>query len=387
MTPAPQTRAAAGSLALVLSGGGARAAYQVGVLAALTEEFGDLDFPILTGVSAGAINTLFLAAHRGPLAAAVARLREHWSRLTVEEVFRVRPFRLGRAALSWLAQAAFGRARGPTALRGLLDPTPLRQFLAHHFDPAGVAHNVATGRLRAAALTTTSFATGYTVTFVEGAPDVAMWQRARRVAAAARLTVDHVLASSAVPIIFPAVRIGDAFYGDGSVRQTAPLAPAIHLGARALLAIGMHTGRPAEARPLARDYPSAAETMGMVLHSILLDALDADAERLARVNRLVAALPPGTATPDGLSLVRLLVLHPSRDLGDLALGHLRTLPRGLRLVVGSLGGARVQAADFLSYLLFEPQYIATLTELGYDDARAARDRVARFLAPAAGDDA
>lgn len=371
----------------MLSGGGARAAYQVGVLAALTEEFRDLHFPILTGVSAGAINTLFLAAHRGPFAEAVARLGEHWSRLTVEEVFRVRPFGLGRAALRWLAQAAFGRGRGPTALRGLLDTAPLRRFLARHLDPGGVAHNVATGRLRAAALTTTSFATGYTVTFVEGAPDVALWQRARRVAAAARLTIDHVMASSAVPILFPAVKIGDAFYGDGGVRQAAPLAPAIHLGARALLAIGMRTGRPAaEPRPPARDYPSAAETMGMVLHSILLDALDADAERLARVNRLVAALPPGTPAPDGLSLVRLLVLHPSRDLGDLAVGHLRTLPRGLRLVVESLGGERVQAADFLSYLLFEPPYTATLMELGYNDARAARDRLVRFLVPAVGDD-
>ncbi len=382
MTTAPQTPAAA-SLALVLSGGGARAAYQVGVLAALTEEFRDLSFPILTGVSAGAINTLFLAAHRGPLAEAVARLREHWNRLTVEEVFCVRPFGLGRAALRWLAQAAFGRGSGPTALRGLVDTTPLRKYLGRHIDPGGVAHNVATGRLRAAALTTTSFATGYTVTFVEGAPDVALWQRARRVAAAARLTIDHVMASSAVPMLFPAVKIGDAFYGDGGVRQTAPLAPAIHLGARALFAIGMRTDRPADPRALARDYPSAAETMGMVLHSILLDALDADAERLARVNRLVAALPPGTPTPDGLSLVRLLMLHPSRNLGDLAVGHVRALPRGLRLVVESLGGERVQAADFLSYLLFEPQYTTTLMELGYGDARAARDRVARFLVPVA----
>lgn len=370
----------------MLSGGGARAAYQVGVLAALTEEFRDLNFPILTGVSAGAINTLFLAAHRGPFAEAVARLHEHWSRLTVEEVFRVRPFRLGRAALRWLAQAAFGRGKGPTALRGLLDTTPLRQFLVRHLDPGGVEYNLATGRLRAAALTTTSYATGDTVTFVEGASDVALWQRARRVASAARLAIEHVMASAAVPILFPAVNIGDAFYGDGSVRQTAPLAPAIHLGARALFAIGMRTSRPSDPRPSARDYPSAAETMGMVLDSIFLDALDPDAERLARVNRLVAALPPGTASPDGLSLVRLLVLHPSRDPGDLAVGHLHTLPRGLRRVVESLGGERVQAADFLSYLLFEPPYIRRLIDLGYDDARAARDRIARFLEPGVGDD-
>ncbi|HEX9705559.1 MAG TPA: patatin-like phospholipase family protein [Gemmatimonadales bacterium] len=370
----------------MLSGGGARAAYQIGVLTALAELHPSLTFPIFTGVSAGAINTLFLATHRGSFAEAVARLREHWSRLTVDEVFRVRPFRLGRAALRWLAQAAFGRGRGPTALRGLLDTTPLRQFLARHLDPGGVAHNLATGRLRAAALTATSFATGYTVTFVEGAPDVALWQRARRVGVAARLTIDHVMASSALPILFPAVNIGDVFYGDGSVRQTAPLSPAIHLGARALLAIGMRTSRTADPRPQARDYPSAAETMGMVLDSIFLDALDPDAERLARVNRLVAALPPGTRSPDGLSLVRLLMVHPSRDPADLAVGHLHTLPRGLRRVVESLGGRRVQAADFLSYLLFEPRYTTTLIDRGYDDARAARDRIARFLEPGVGDD-
>jgi NTE family protein len=366
-------------LALVLSGGGARAAYQIGVLTALAELHPSLTFPIFTGVSAGAINTLFLASHRGSFGEAVAGLREQWGRLTVDRIFRVRPVRLGRAMLRWLAQGAMGRGRAPTAVRGLLDAAPLRAFLEANLEPAGVGDNLAAGRLRAAALTATSYATGHTVTFVQGAPDIGMWRRARRVAVRATLGVEHVLASSAIPLLFPAVRIGAEFYTDGSVRQAAPLAPAIHLGARALLAVSMGTRHAEHPRPPARDYPSAAEVLGVVLHSIFLDALDADAERMERVNRLVAALPPGTPSPEGLGTVQLLVLHPSRDLGDLAAGHLHALPRTVRLVVEGLGGQRVQAADFLSYLLFEPAYTALLEELGYDDTRRARDRVARFL--------
>lgn len=364
-----------GPLALVLSGGGARAAYQVGVLAAITERRPSFDAPILTGVSAGAINTLYLAAHPGGMHDAVTRLGAEWRGLTVDRVLRVRPLRLGQAAV----RAVLGLRTRRAALRGLLDTTPLRAFLTECIDPAGVDHNVAAGRLHAAALTATAYGSGHTVTFVHTTPGLPMWARARRVARRASLDIDHVMASAAIPLLFPAVRIGQEFYGDGSVRLTAPLAPAIHLGARSILAIGLRAAS-SQDTPAEREYPSAAEALGIVLHSIFLDALDADAERLERLNRVLAALPPGAPVPDGLRPVRLFVLRPSRDVGALAAGEAPRLPRTVRLVVERLGGKRAGASGFLSYLLFERAYTERLMELGYDDAQREWPRLERFLA-------
>jgi len=346
---------------LVLSGGGARAAYQVGVL------------------SAGAINTLSLAAHPGSFADAVAALHAEWSRLTPDRVFRVRPTRLGRMVLNRLVHTALGRRAEPATVRGLLDMEPLREFLAGSLATAGVEANLEAGRLRAVALTATSYSTGDTVTFVQGVPGIPTWERARRRAARTTLTIEHVLASSAIPVLFPAVRLGDEFFGDGSIRQTAPLSPAVHLGARAVVAVAMQTRRPAASPQAGPEYPSAAEALGIVLNSIFLQALDADAERLARINRLLDVLPSDVRPPDLLGHVDLLMLHPSQDLGGLAAGHIAALPRTVRLVVESLGGHRVKASDFLSYLLFEPAYTTQLIELGYADVNRDWPRIAQFL--------
>ncbi|HJS42253.1 MAG TPA: patatin-like phospholipase family protein [Gemmatimonadales bacterium] len=370
-------------IALVLSGGGARAAYQVGVLAALSERLPSLNFPILTGVSAGAINTMSLAAHGGTFADAVDRLRQEWARLTPEQVYRIRPVRLGGAALRWLASTALGRGRGqgPAQVRGMLEMEPLREFLTRAIDIAGVETNLASGRLHAAALTATSYANGESVTFVHGAETIAMWARVGRRAVRTRLTLDHVLASAAIPVVFPAVRLGEEYFGDGSVRRTAPLAPAIHLGARAILAIALHPRAPA-APSAPWLYPSAAETLGLVLNSVFHDALDADAERLERINRHLAVIPQGVAVPDGLVPIELLKVHPSQDLGVLAAGFTRLLPRGVRLVVESLGGERATAVDFVSYLLFDPAYTSRLIDLAYADAQREWPRYEAFLARA-----
>ena len=371
--------------ALVLAGGGARAAYEVGVLAAIAERAPGLEFPIVTGVSAGAINAVYLAAHPGPLATAVAALRAQWSRLVVERVYRIRAGRLARGLLLGTAHTALGRGGAAAAVHGLVDMSPLREFLGANIDFTQLAANIAARRLRAAALSTTSYATGETVTFVHGPPDVPTWRRALRYAVAAQLTLDHVMASAALPILFPAVRIGDAFYGDGSVRQTAPLAPAIHLGARAIVVVTqrndpqeLHPPAPGPGRPAAPTYPALAEVIGLLLHAIFLDALEADAERLERVNRVVTALPEAQR-PDGLRPVRLLMLRPSRDLGALAAGCGVKLPPLVRWLVRGMGGQRATAVDFLSYLLFDPAYTNALIELGYDDVRAQWPRIERFL--------
>ena len=370
------------SRALVLAGGGARAAYEVGVLAGVADRAPGLEFPIVTGVSAGAINAVHLAAHPGPLAAAVGALRAQWSRLVVERVYRIRPGRLARGLLLGAAHTALGRGGEAAAVRGLLDMSPLREFLGANLDFGQLDANIAARRLRAAAVSATSYATGQTVTFVHGPPDAPTWQRALRYAVRSRLTLDHVMASAALPILFPAVRIGDGFYGDGSLRQTAPLAPAIHLGARAILAVTQRSDpeRPPSPppAPAPREYPALAEVIGLLLHAIFLDALEADAERLERVNRLVTALPEAQR-PDGLRPVRLLMLRPSRNLGGLAAGCGVKLPPLVRWLVRGMGGQRATAVDFLSYLLFDPAYTNALIELGYDDVRAQWPLIERFL--------
>jgi NTE family protein len=368
------------ALALVLAGGGARAAYEVGVLSAIADRAPGLEFPIVTGVSAGAINAAYLAAHAGALSSALEALRDHWKHLVVEHVYRIRPWRLAGAFLRGGIGTVLGQHRDPAVVRGLMDMSPLRHFLAPQLDFSVIEAKITAGRLRALAVSATSYASGETVTFVHGPPDVPTWRRALRYAVRVRLTLDHVLASAALPILFPAVRIGDAFYGDGSVRQTAPLAPAIHLGARAIIAVTQRSEPELAAAPVLRrpEYPSAAEVIGLLLHAIFLDAIEADAERLERINRTLEHVPAALA-PEGLRPIRLLVLRPSRDLGALAAGCGATLPPAVRWVVRGMGGQRAAAVDFLSYLLFDPAYTTALIELGYADAVAAWPRIDRFL--------
>jgi NTE family protein len=363
----------------VLAGGGARGAYHVGVLAGLAERLPGLAFPILTGMSVGAINTIYLAAHAGPLPAALAGLRAEWGRLTSDQVYRVRPAGIARSVVRWAWQRATGRRRDSVGVRGLADTQPLREFLARCVDVRGIDANIVDGRLRSVALSATSYTTGRSVTFVQGDPDTPTWERVQRIAVRSQLTLDHVMASAALPILFPAVRIGDEFYGDGSVRQLAPLAPALHLGAHAVVAISVGRRSAALSRARAGDYPSVAEAMGLLFDAVFLDALEVDAERLERVNLLLGALPPGAPAPGGLRPVELLLLHPTRDLGSLAAGQGRLLPRGVRRVIRALGGQGHTPSEFLGFLLFHPTHTARLVEVGYEDVGAQWPAIERFF--------
>ncbi len=366
-------------LALVLSGGGARAAYQAGVVCAIAEQAQDLSVPILTGVSAGAINTISLASHPGPFGESAKVLRDEWSRLTIDHVYRVQVQGLWRPAFRWLGRRLLGREHD-TVVRGLFDMSPLCEFLSGQRDLANIEAKIVGGEVRAVALSATCYGSGQTVTFVQGTDDLTMWERSQRKAVRQPLTWDHVLASAAIPLVFPAVQLGKAHYGDGSVRQAAPLAPAIHLGARRILAIGMRPvwGRRRFQRNVG-EYPSAAQIIGTLFHAIFLDALDADAERLERVNRTLEALPEASL-PDGLRPIDLLVLRPSQDLGAMARPHWNRLPPVMRSLVRSIGGRREGSADFLSYLLFDPAYTTPLMELGYEDTMANWGMIERFLA-------
>lgn len=370
-------------MAVVLSGGGARASYQVGVLAALTERVPDLNAPIITGVSAGAINTMALAAHPGSFRHAVEELRCEWSGLTFDHVYRVQYASLATAAFRWLGRWVLRRRE--SVVHGLLDMTPLCRFLGERLHLDGIDGNLTEGRLRAAALSATCYGSGETITFVHDGGRCPLWHRAQRRAVRTPLTWDHVMASAAIPLVFPAVKVGEHFFGDGSVRQAAPLAPAVHLGASHILAIGMRPawGSVQPPRHL-EEYPSAAQAIGLLFNSLFLDALDADAERLERVNQLLAQVPGGRSNPEKLRPVCLLMVRPSVDLGALARPHFKRLPPSIRVLVETIGGQREGASDFLSYLLFDPAYTVPLMELGYDDANDQWDTIEPFLAEVIG---
>ena len=371
-----------GHLALVLAGGGARAAYQVGVLAGIAERVGsDFRFPIVTGVSAGAINAAYLASHAGPFGPTVDTLAHAWLSLSCGSVFRADALPLLGGVCKWVASLLTG---GVPA--GVLDTRPLRETLSRFMSRDGIDENLVSGRLRAFAVSTTSYATSKTVTFVQGASDIASWKRSGRIALQESISEKHVLASSALPLVFPAVSIGDEYFGDGSVRQTAPLAPAIHLGARRLLGISVRypTRDRTDAGLQVAGYPPPAQVLGMLMNAIFLDAMEADAERLERINRSLAALPQDHSHPDGLRQLQLVVLRPSQNLGQLAAGLDRHLPAALRYMVRGLGSSKIKSQDLLSYLLFERPYIERLLELGRKDALAQWDEIAPLLEPRSG---
>lgn len=383
--PGSMTPADPHGLALVMSGGGARAAYQVGLLRTLARRHPELAPAILTGVSAGAINAASLAANTGPFPQKVEELVSVWSELTTENVFHVETGVLVANALrSALKLASGGFVRGGY-VRSLVDTAPLRALLTRVCRAGpdgrlpGIAANLESGALHAIAITAASYSTGQSFTFVQGR-EVAAWQRAHRRSVLADIDVEHVMASSALPIFFPAIEIGGQWFGDGGMRLTAPLSPAVHLGARKIIAISTRYARTrAEADvPVVDDYPPPAQVLGVLFNAIFLDQFDADALTLERVNTLIAALPDERRT--GLRPLRLLVLRPSRDLGKLANEHEPDLPRAFRFMTRGLGTRETRSNDMLSLVMFQRDYIARLVELGERDAEARASEIEAFLA-------
>ncbi|HSG47494.1 MAG TPA: patatin-like phospholipase family protein, partial [Longimicrobiales bacterium] len=340
-----------GDLGLVMGGGGARAAYQVGFLRALARRHPDLRPPYITGVSAGAINAALLASHHGSFAQAVEELVGLWGHLTVGDVFRVDGRSLTGNALRWVRQLVSGGMGGPPRVRGLVDTRPLRAYLSEVLhavggELTGIRYNLERGRLKAVAISTSSYSTGQSVTWVQG-QDILEWERPQRRARNTTLTVEHVMASTALPMFFPAVRLNNGWYGDGGIRLTAPLSPALHLGARRILAISTRYARTAEEadQPTIQGYPPPAQVLGVLMNSIFLDLLDADALRLDRLNRLLEALPEERRA--GLRTVKLLVARPSVDLGMLATQYEPQLPGAFRFLTRGLGTRQTRSPDFL----------------------------------------
>lgn len=372
-------------LGLVMGGGGARAAYQVGFLRHVARYYPELEIPYIHGISAGAINAAGLASHHGTFLQTVDELSHLWGDLTVDNVFRVDPRSLAMNSVRWLRQLGGGGLRGGRIqVRGLVDTEPLEAYLtetlhAVNRELTGIQYNVDHRGLKAFAVSTTSYSTGATVTWLHGR-DIKTWERPNRFTQRATITVDHIMASSALPLLFPAIKLENEWYGDGGIRLTAPLSPLLHLGARRIMAISNRYDRSqAEIEHGSiSGYPPPAQVAGVLFNAVFLDLLDNDALRLERLNRLLEALPEDQR--HGLEPVKLLVLRPSVDLGRLSSQFEAQLPRSIRFLTRGLGTKETESPDILSLILFQPDYLRALMELGEADAAARHDEIMDFLA-------
>jgi NTE family protein len=375
-------------LALMLSGGGARAAYQVGFLRLLARECPHMVPGILTGVSAGGINAAYLAARQEPFGEKVENLAEVWSNIHLEHVFKVDLRDLASRSVRWGGRLLAGGKYPVSPARSLVDTSPLRGLLERLLLTttggaiAGIATSLEAGWLRAIAITASSYTTGQSMTWVQARGDcgIRTWERPMRKSEAVALRVDHVAASSALPFFFPAVEVDGAWYGDGGIRLTAPLAPAVHLGARRIIAVSTrYAGSRAQAdRPAIAGYPPPAQVAGVLYNAIFLDQLDADAYQLQQINRLIAGL--AETSRDGLRPIDLLLLRPSVDLGRLANEYEPELPRAFRFLTRGLGTRETRSNDMLSLVMFQSDYVRRLIELGEEDAATRIAEIRQFLA-------
>lgn len=371
-------------IALALSGGGARGAYQVGFLRHLAKQYPDFPVEVLTGASAGAVNAIFLANHTGRFVDRVEDLTRAWESLSVDQVFRVDIFSLLPRSIRWVVQLGLlGGRRHVPQNRGLVDTHPLRQFLYDALGTRdgrlpGIKENLEKGGLHAIALSTTHYGSGGTVVFCQGR-EVQEWARPQRHSVLRELTVEHVMASGALPLFFPAVDINGHWFGDGSVRLHSPLAPAVHLGARKIIAISTRSQTTSpQPNPIeTMDYPTPAKVLGVMFNSVFLDLLDQDALRLERINRLLAAGNSGTE--EKLKPVDLLILRPSVDLAEIAADYEPELPKFFRFLTRRLGTREAKGSDVLSMLMFQGNFLTRIIELGEADADARADEIAAFV--------
>jgi len=376
------------TLGLVLTGGGARAAYQVGALQALAEiaDFDRTPFRVLTGVSAGAINAAYLAARADDFRAGARGLWDMWHRLETRDVYLSDARNLASISGRWIRDLGLGGLLGAGNINYLLDTTPLRQFLGDRLELARVAGHIASGQLRGVAVTATNYLTGTAISFFDGAPELRDWTRSTRLGVRTPLRLEHVLGSAAIPIFFAPVAIDGVPFGDGCVRMTAPTSPAIHLGADRIIAIGIRYFRSGEQtvllnQNLRAERVALAEIAGVLLNAVFLDSLESDLELLERINQTMSFVRPEDHPfmPEQLRPIPALALRPSQDLGRLAGDQYANFPRMLRYLLRGIGATGASGWDLLSYLAFEPGYIDRLLELGHRDTLARKDEILAFL--------
>ena len=373
---------------LILTGGGARAAYQVGFLRAVSHMLprgAPNPFKIICGTSAGAVNAAALASNATDFHRAVRQMLLIWKYFHVDQVYRSDVLGVFGTGMRWFMAMLLG-GLGKNNPSSLLDNSPLSQLLRERLDLGGIRRSIDAGALYALSITVSGYASGQSVSFFQGVPGLAGWQRARRIGIPEIIDFEHLLASSALPFIFPAVPLRREFFGDGSMRQIAPISPALHLGADRVVVIGvgrqMQNSSPQRVRM--SSYPSLAQIAGHALNSIFLDSLEIDIERLQRINKTISLIPREQRDKHNVQLreVDVLVISPSEEIDRIAARYSRELPRSIRFLLRGLGAARSGGATLTSYLLFEPAYCRALIALGYKDTMARREEVLKFIAGA-----
>ncbi len=379
--------------ALVLMGGGARAAYQVGVLKGLAEiaravepRRRELPFTVVCGSSAGAINAAAIASYADDFTQGVERLLLFWEHLRADYIYRTDWLGIAGAGARWLAAMSVGWAARHSP-RGLLDNMPLARLLQRELNFHRIEQMLAARKLHALAIAALSYSSGSHLTFYQASEPIRAWRRAQRTARMVELSAVHLLASSAIPFVFPAVPLRldgrVEYFGDGSIRQIAPLSPAVHFGADRIVVVGAADARPeVPAIDHSRGYPSLAEIGQQVLASVFMDSIGADIERIEHINRMIEFLPGDVRLESGWRHIDVLAIAPAAHIELIAARHLHRLPFTVRGLLGAVGGNRPSGASFASYLLFEEEFTRELIEIGYRDAQAQRDRFALWITAA-----
>jgi len=372
-------------IGLVLPGGGARCAYQVGVLKAIAElmpKGAPNPFPVISGTSAGAINSVVLATRARRFQHAVADMERVWGNFRTHHVFRSDSRTMIRNSFSWLFSIITGGIAGSTP-KSVLDNSPLRSLLGRYIKLSHIKDSIDRGLLDAIAVTAAGYGSARSVSFYQGLEDFEPWKRVRRNGVAADITLDHLMASVAAPLVFPPVLLGREYYGDGAMRQATPLSPAVRLGAGRLMVIGVRNEEqdpePGPDEPV--PFPSFGRIAGYMLDALLMDGLSADLERLARLNQIVNDQPGRKLTGDfeGLRSIDTMIIMPTQDIREIALRHLHEMPRPVRILLRSLGALNYGGRQLVSYLLFESGYTRELIRLGYSDAMARREQIVDFM--------
>ncbi len=371
-------------IGLILTGGGARAAYQVGVLKAIAEilpRHTHNPFSIICGTSAGALNAVTLAVNALHFRKGVQYLLNIWKNAHVENIYRSDPVGVLSNTGRWFA-GLFISSMGINKLNrvSLLDNSPLVSFLTETLPCEKIQESIDAGVLYALSITASGYGSGQSVTFYQGVKGIRPWKRARRLGIPTKIDIKHLLASAAIPFLFPAVRINREFFGDGSMRQIAPISSALHLGANRVLVIGVGQGgmeQPKRSR--IGEYPSLAQIAGHALNSIFLDSMEVDLERLRRINRTMSMIPEEVRHKTNLRHVDVLVIEPSQPIEKIAERYAVNLPLSIRFLLGLLGAMRRSGSNLVSYLLFEKYFCRELVDLGYQDAIKRKDEIAAFF--------
>lgn len=374
-------------VALVLQGGGARAAYQVGVLKALAEILGhpkENPFPIITGTSAGGLNAAVLATHADNFGAGVQKLVTVWENIAPDQIYRTDVLGVLGNSRRWLTAFLFGAFRKNRKV-SLFDNAPLAKLIERQIPLKRIPEHIASGVLRAVSVVASGYGSGQNCAFFQAHPDVQGWRRSQRVGVrVSQLRVEHLMASAAIPFAFPATKINREYFGDGSIRQTAPLSPALHLGAERVFVVGTAKLIKSQAeRPTDSAYPSLAQIAGHAMASIFLDTLAVDIELLQRMNATLTYVDHDRLKASGANLhhVDVCVACPDEPLEELAHRHVRDLPWTIRFLMRSIGAMRKGGATLASYMLFDKRYCCALIDQGYADIMARRDEVAVFFDP------